>query len=92
MILAEGYELNGEWIPEISDDSGENLESVVQSLLNAKSLGTEGAEIYRSRIHFSMQPVEIADELEREIGDARDFDLISERLMRRLSDMLDSVS
>jgi hypothetical protein len=90
MILSEGYEKDGEWIPEITDDPRINMELVVRSLRSADALGEEDEWLHR--VHSTGDPVGLAAELADELAEAHVMGLISDELWGRLADMLDGVS
>lgn len=90
MNLVEGYEWNGQWIPEITDDPRMNMELVVRSLASADALGME--DEYIGHVHGTGDPVALAEDLAHECRLALDLGLILGPLHDRLMDLLDGVS
>ena len=79
MILAEGYWHGDEYIPEIVDDPWANLERV------ARVLGRK-----QIHVHAYADPRRVAQELAEGVRQAYEHDALSDTLVRRLHDLIDS--
>jgi hypothetical protein len=78
MILAEGYWHGEEYIPEIVDDPWANVQRV------ARVLGCS------TDVHEYADPRRVAQELAEGVRQAYEQDALSDTLVRRLHDLIDS--
>jgi len=79
MILAEGYWLGDEYIPEIADDPWANLERVAQ-VLGRKQIDVQAYA----------DPRRVAQELAADVKHAYEQDNLSDTLIGSLHDLIDS--
>jgi hypothetical protein len=79
MILAESYWHGEEYIPEMVDDPWANLERVVQVLGRSTD------------VHEYTDPRRVAQELAEGVRHAYEEGDLSETLVRRLQELIDSV-